>query len=309
MRVSVRRSSESALAAETQRLMVTLKAIGDGVVTVLPNGFVDFVNAAAQRMLGVTFADAYGSPLRSVVRLVDERGESREVPLDAAGDARGEGRLGEGDGQRHIAFVSSPIVATSGATIGYVVVLRDVTAQARLTRRLAYEASHDSLTRLPNRRHFEEMVGIAIDAARARGTSHTVVYIDLDYFKRVNDTMGHRIGDELLRDVAARMSRNVRGNDVLARIGGDEFALLLHECTTEDAMRVADTIRESIETASRELVGDRAFVGASVGIASLDGDTHDAAAVLDEADRACYAAKAGGRNAVVAAASIVKGSS
>jgi len=121
--------------------------------------------------------------------------------------------------------------------------------------------------------------------------------------------MGHQAGDELLRELAARMSRNVRGNDVLARIGGDEFALLLHECSTENAMRVADKIRESVETASREIVGEEAFVGASVGIAPLDAATRDAATVLDQADRACYAAKAAGRNAVVAAAPIAKGSS
>jgi diguanylate cyclase (GGDEF)-like protein/PAS domain S-box-containing protein len=296
--ITARRAFESAVAAEKQRLMVTLKAIGDGVITVLPDGRIDFVNGAAQRMLKITYADVYGTPMRSVVRLLDDRNERREIPLDPHGDARGEGLLDDSERQLHLAFVSSPIVAMSGATLGYVIVLRDVTAQARLTRRLAYEASHDALTRLPNRRHFEEMVGIALESARARGTRHTVAYIDLDHFKRVNDTLGHQGGDKLLRELAYRMSRNVRGNDVLARIGGDEFALLLHECSTENAVRVAEKIRDSVLTTAREIAGPDSTVGASVGLASLDGSAEDAATVLNAADRACYAAKFAGRNAV-----------
>jgi diguanylate cyclase (GGDEF)-like protein/PAS domain S-box-containing protein len=306
--ITARRAFESAAAAEKQRLMVTLKAIGDGVITVLPDGRIDFVNAAAQRMLRVTHADAFGSPLRSLVRLLDDHNERREIALDPQGDVRGEGRFDDAERQLHLSFVSSPIVAPAGTTLGFVIVLRDVTAQARLTRRLAYEASHDALTRLPNRRHFEEMIGIALESARARGTTHTVAYIDLDRFKQVNDTFGHQAGDTLLRELAYRMSRNVRGNDVLARIGGDEFALLLHECTTDNAARVAEKIRESVETASRELAGAAGVVGASLGLAPLTADAIDAAAVLDAADRACYAAKAAGRNAVIAARPLTRDS-
>jgi len=307
--ITARRAFESAVAAEKQRLIVTLKAIGDGVITALPDGRIDFVNAAAQRMLKVTYAEVYGTPLRAVVRLLDDRNERREIPLDPQGDARGEGLLDDSERQLHLAFVSSPIVAMSGVTLGFVIVLRDVTAQARLTRRLAYEASHDSLTRLPNRRHFEEMVGVALESARARGTSHTVAFIDLDHFKRVNDTLGHQGGDRLLRELAYRMSRNVRGNDVLARIGGDEFALLLHECSTDNAIRVAEKIRESVVLTAREIAGPDSPVGASVGLAQLDGSAQDAATVLNAADRACYAAKSAGRNAVRTAAAATRGSS
>jgi Amt family ammonium transporter len=306
--ITSRRAFQSAVAAEKQRLSVTLKAIADGVVTVTPDGRIDFINAAAQRMLELSFAEAYGASLRGTITLVDDRKERREIPLDPNGDVRGEGVLEIADRQRHIAFVSSPIIAIAGATIGYVIVLRDITAQARLTRRLAYEASHDSLTRLPNRRHFEEIIGVALESARHRGTTHTVAYIDLDHFKTVNDTLGHRAGDRLLRELAHRMSLNVRGNDVLARIGGDEFALLLHECSPENALRVAEKIRASVEAASFDLVGTSPAVRASVGLALLDAGALDAASVLAAADRACYAAKAGGRNAVVVDAASVEGS-
>jgi diguanylate cyclase (GGDEF)-like protein/PAS domain S-box-containing protein len=306
--ITSRRALESVVAAEKQRLTVTLKAIADGVVTATADGRVDFINAAAQRMLNRTFAAAYGAPLRSIVTLLDDRKERREIPLDPNGDVRGEGVLEMPERVIHLSFVSSPIVASSGTTLGYVIVLRDITAQARLTRRLAYEASHDSLTRLPNRRHFEEIIGVALESARHQGTVHTVAYIDLDHFKKVNDTLGHEAGDRLLRELSHRMSLNVRGNDVLARIGGDEFALLLHECTPSNAFRVAEKIRASVETASYEIVGPDVPVRASVGLALLDAESRDAASVLAAADGACYAAKAGGRNAVVVAEAIVEDS-
>jgi diguanylate cyclase (GGDEF)-like protein/PAS domain S-box-containing protein len=299
--ITARRAFEATVAAEKQRLSVTLKAIGDAVVTAMPDGRIDFINAAAQRMLGVSFTEAFGASLRSIVELRDERDQRCEIPLDPSGDVRGEGVIDRDGTQLHLAFVSSPIIATSGATLGFVIVLRDVTAEARLTRRLAYEASHDSLTRLPNRRRFEEMISAALESARRNGKVHTVAFIDLDHFKRVNDTLGHQMGDKLLRELAYTMAQNVRGNDILARIGGDEFALLLHECSPSNAFRVADKIRASVQERSAAVLGDAASISTSVGLAALNADSASAAEVLEAADQACYAAKEGGRNAVVLA--------
>jgi diguanylate cyclase (GGDEF)-like protein/PAS domain S-box-containing protein len=308
--ITARRAFEATVAAEKQRLSVTLKAIGDAVVTAMPDGRIDFINAAAQRMLGISFTDAFGAPLRSIVALRDERDQRCEIPLDPSADVRGEGVLERAGHLLHLAFVSSPIIAMSGATLGFVIVLRDVTAEARLTRRLAYEASHDSLTRLPNRRHFEEMVDAALESARRNGKVHTVAFIDFDHFKRVNDTRGHQMGDKLLRELAHTMAQNVRGNDILARIGGDEFALLLHECSPNNAVRVADKIRASVQASSAEILGAGAAISTSVGLAALGADSANGAAVLEAADQACYAAKEGGRNAVVLAPeSATRGSS
>jgi PAS domain S-box-containing protein len=186
--ISARKEFEAAVAAEKQRLSVTLKAIGDAVITALPDGRIDFINAAAQRLLNVAFAEAYGMPIRSIVDLRDDQDAPCNISLDPAGDARGEGLLYGPERNTQIAFVSSPMFGISGKPpFGYVIVLRDVTAQVRLTRRLAYEASHDSLTRLPNRRRFEEMIGGALETARHGGIVHTVAFIDLDKFKQVND--------------------------------------------------------------------------------------------------------------------------
>gem|GEM_PF-6313471 len=295
--ISARKEFEAAVAAEKQRLSVTLKAIGDAVITALPDGRIDFINAAGQRLLNVTFSEAYGMPLRSIVDLRDEQDSPCDIVLDPAGDVRGEGLLYGPERNTQIAFVSSPMcgVLSPATPFGYVIVLRDVTAQVRLTRRLAYEASHDSLTRLPNRRRFEEMIENALISARHAGIVHTVAYIDLDKFKQVNDSFGHETGDRLLRDVAHRMSLNVRGNDILARLGGDEFAMLLHECTPVHAARVVEKIRESVESLPVVFNGTTIVLSASIGLAALDNESLSAAAVLAAADKACYEAKA--RNA------------
>jgi diguanylate cyclase (GGDEF)-like protein/PAS domain S-box-containing protein len=295
--ISARKEFEAAVAAEKQRLSVTLKAIGDAVITALPDGRIDFINAAGQRLLNVTFSEAYGMPLRSVVDLRDEQDSPCDILLDAAGDMRGEGLLYGPERNLQIAFVSSPMcgMLNPRTPFGYVIVLRDVTAQVRLTRRLAYEASHDSLTRLPNRRRFEEMIENGLISARHSGVVHTVAFIDLDRFKLVNDTFGHETGDRLLRDVAHRMALNVRGNDILARLGGDEFALLLHECTPANAARVVEKIRLSVETLPVVFNDVTIVLSASIGLAALDGESVSAAAVLAAADKACYESKA--RNA------------
>ena len=291
--ISARKEFEAAVAAEKQRLSVTLKAIGDAVITAQPDGRIDFINAAAQRLLNVAFSDAYGMPLRSIVDLRDDQDAPCDIVLEPTGDIRGEGLLYGPERNTQIAFVSSPMISLPGRSpFGYVIVLRDVTAQVRLTRRLAYEASHDSLTRLPNRRRFEEMIAGALESAKHAGSVHTVAFIDLDHFKQINDSFGHETGDRMLRDVAHRMSLNVRGNDILARLGGDEFALLLHECTLANAARVVEKIRHSVESMPIVLDGRTVALSASIGIATLDQNSPSAAAVMAAADRACYEAKA-----------------
>jgi diguanylate cyclase (GGDEF)-like protein/PAS domain S-box-containing protein len=292
--ISARKEFEAAVAAEKQRLSVTLKAIADAVITALPDSRIDFINAAGQRLLNVAFAEAYGMPLRSIVDLRDEQDAPCDIVLDPAGDVRGEGLLYGPERNTQIAFVSSPMrgVLSPHTPFGYVIVLRDITAQVRLTRRLTYEASHDPLTGLPNRRRFEEMVENAFVSARHAGVVHTIAFIDLDRFKQVNDLFGHEAGDRHLRDVAHRMSLNVRGNDILARLGGDEFAMLLHECSPAQAARVVENLRESVESLPVAADGKTIVLGASIGLAILDRDSESPTAVLAAADKACYEAKA-----------------
>lgn len=174
--------------------------------------------------------------------------------------------------------------------------VKDIAERRRLENDLEFLAEHDPLTRLYNRRRLPTAVGGAVLTAR-EGSPGALLYIDLDNFKVVNDTLGHDAGDRLLLTVAEILRRSVRENDVLVRFGGDEFVIILPDCQPADAIRIAEKLRASID----DLVfseGGRSFrIGASIGIAPIDGlkEAHD---VISVADAACYAAKAGGRNRV-----------
>ncbi len=174
--------------------------------------------------------------------------------------------------------------------------VKDIAERRRLENDLEFLAEHDPLTRLYNRRRLPTAVGGAVITAR-EGSPGALLYIDLDNFKVVNDTLGHDAGDRLLLTVAEILRRSVRENDVLVRFGGDEFVIILPDCQPSDAIRIAEKLRGSID----DLVfseGGRSFrIGASIGIAPIDGlkEAHD---VISVADAACYAAKAGGRNRV-----------
>jgi diguanylate cyclase (GGDEF)-like protein len=182
--------------------------------------------------------------------------------------------------------------------IGAVIVFGDVTKERRLKRALSYQASHDALTGLINRREFDARLETAVAAAQRGDVEYVLLYVDLDQFKIVNDTCGHSAGDRLLRDITSLLQTRVRASDTIARLGGDEFGLLLERCSLEQAERVADSIRQSIH-GYRFLWGANSLsVGASIGVVRIARETTSAAAVLSAADIACYAAKDSGRNRV-----------
>jgi diguanylate cyclase (GGDEF)-like protein len=166
------------------------------------------------------------------------------------------------------------------------------------TARLVYQASHDMLTGLINRREFERRLDHALASALQQGREHVLCYMDLDQFKVINDTCGHAAGDELLRQLALLLKGNLRERDTLARLGGDEFALLLENCSVEDALEVADLFRAEVQR-YRFKWEDRIFsVGMSVGMVAMNRDSGTAASLLSAADAACYVAKDRGRNQI-----------
>lgn len=167
------------------------------------------------------------------------------------------------------------------------------------TSRLAHQALHDPLTGLPNRRAFEQALEEAVSASRRANDHGVLCFIDLDRFKIVNDSCGHAAGDELLRDIARLVRQRVRAEDLICRIGGDEFALVLRACTIKEGVRIAEALREAIAAHRFDWEGRVFSVGASVGLAAIDGSMESAADVTVAADLACYTAKKGGRNRVV----------
>lgn len=167
-----------------------------------------------------------------------------------------------------------------------------------LTRELQYEATHDSLMGLVNQREFKRRFERLAASARANGSPYALVFLDLDYFKQVNDTAGHLAGDKLLREIGRLMKTKVRNRDTLARIGGDEFALLLEGCSKDQALRIAEMLHRTINTFRLDYEGKSYGVGVSIGITFTTDGSDTPPAMLKAADKACYASKEGGRNRI-----------
>ncbi|MGM0412953.1 MAG: EAL domain-containing protein, partial [Pseudomonadota bacterium] len=182
--------------------------------------------------------------------------------------------------------------------IGAVLVFRDVGEMRRLSRQLSYQASHDALTGLINRREFEQRIQHALESAHNDGTEHALCYLDLDQFKLVNDTCGHAAGDELLKQLAERLRSRVRASDTVARLGGDEFGILLEACPLERARTIAEELRETVRV-YRFVWDNQSFeVGVSIGLVAIDSDSGGLGGLLAAADSACYVAKDRGRGRI-----------
>ncbi len=166
------------------------------------------------------------------------------------------------------------------------------------TRQLLFQANHDDLTGLVNRREFERRLSRVLRSAQEHGTQHVFCYMDLDQFKIVNDTCGHSAGDGLLRQISMLLSSRIRERDTLARLGGDEFGLLLENCTVEDAHSIAENLREMVQN-FRYMYQDKIFsIGASIGMVSITAEMDNVGSIMSAADTACYSAKDNGRNRI-----------
>ena len=199
---------------------------------------------------------------------------------------------------REILIPGIAIVAALLLFPGVAIVLRDVRRERRHTLHLTHQASHDALTGLCNRVEFERYLSNAIDEVHRDGCTHSLMYLDLDEFKVVNDTCGHAGGDELIRQIADLMRAKLRHTDTLARLGGDEFGALLMHCDAAGGVRLAEEIRAGISH-YRFACGKCTFtLGVSVGVLTLDEKVTQVAEALNAADAACYRAKENGRNCV-----------
>jgi diguanylate cyclase (GGDEF)-like protein/PAS domain S-box-containing protein len=307
--ITERKRAEQAVFAEKERAEVTLQSIGDAVISTNAEGLIDYMNPVAENLTGWNADEAHGRAIGDVLNLVSEqRHEPLENPLLRA-LGRGEGRP-EVSSTDHSVLVTrsgqeiaiqesaAPICDRQGRMIGAVIVFHDVTKERRLKRALAYQASHDALTGLINRREFDNRLQSAVQRAQKGEEQHALLYIDLDQFKVVNDTCGHQAGDRLLRDVTGLLQTRIRSSDTIARLGGDEFGVLLEGCTMDQATRIAESARQSIRD-YRFVWGATALsVGASIGVVEIRRETENVAAVMSAADIACYAAKDGGRNRI-----------
>lgn len=293
------------LRRELERATATLAAIGDGVIRTDAAGRIDYLNAAAEALTGCRAADVIGSQAAEVFRLVDEL--SREALADPVARCLREGHivaspphtlLRGADGEIAVRNSAAPIHDAAGAVVGAVLVFQDVTELRSMEREMSYLASHDALTGLLNRREFEVRLKRAVGSARDEERGHALLYLDLDEFKVINDTCGHLAGDEMLKQVTARLRAGVRRADSLARLGGDEFGVLLEDCPLARARQTAEVLRRSLRE-FRFSYQDQVFeVGVSIGLVPIDIASADLAQVMSAADAACYVAKDRGRNRI-----------
>ncbi len=305
--ITERKAAERALFEEKERAQVTLQSIGDAVITSDASGRVDYLNPVAEELTGWERRAARGRPIEEIVVLRDD--ETRKTADNPVSRCLREGRvtglaansvLISRQGQEvAIQDSAAPILDRSGEVIGAVMVFHDVSKERRLHRKLSYYASHDSLTGLINRREFEDRLSAAVkESAQNPQLSFALLYMDLDQFKVVNDTCGHTAGDQLLRQLSELLQGRVRTTDVLARLGGDEFAVLLADCSIDEALQVAEDLREAI-AGYRFIWREGAMaVGVSIGLVPIGHQDNSVASLLSAADVACYVAKDLGRNRI-----------
>ena len=296
---------EAALVAERKRARVTLSSIGQAVLTTDHQGRLDYMNPVAVRLLGVSSGDAMRARLVDLFAFVD-KGQNMSVEdmlerlfLGAQVPSTPAPRiLLRRDGvSLPVSVVAAPLMVDGGVT-GTVIVLHDMTRENEYIDRLSHQASHDALTSLTNRRAFEEKLGQMIIALASQPDAHAVMFIDLDQFKIVNDTCGHAAGDELLKQVAQTIRRALGPDDILSRLGGDEFGVIAPRVSMSRAGDIAEQLRAAI-AAMRFFWKGRSFeISASIGVV----DVSDALTTLEEtlqaADVACYIAKEKGRDRV-----------
>ena len=298
--------TENALELEKELAQVTLHSIGDGVITTNAHGGIEFLNPIAERYTEWSTAEARGRPLAEIYRVIDERSGEAIDPLAQVNrgaesdDAEAASmRLVSRSGREWpIRFSSAPINAGVGRRLGTIVVFHDISQIRAMAQQLIWQASHDALTGLVNRREFERRLAELLETARSKGREHALMFMDLDNFKAVNDTCGHSAGDELLRQLTTVMLTRMRGSDTLARLGGDEFGALLESCPLDQGLRIAHAMRETIRE-FRFVWENKTFsVGVSIGLVPIDANMGNVDAVLALADACCYEAKNKGRDRV-----------
>jgi diguanylate cyclase (GGDEF)-like protein/PAS domain S-box-containing protein len=299
-----RKTVEDALYLERERAVVTLNSIGDAVLCTDISGKVTYLNLVAETMTGWSREEAIGKPIAEVFRIID--GATRKTAKDPMEMAVEQNRtvgltmncvLVRRDGfESAIEDSAAPIHDRAGRVIGAVIVFHDVSAARAMTIQMTHSAQHDVLTTLPNRLLLNDRITQSIAVARRQKKHLAVIFLDLDRFKYINDSLGHAIGDQLLRSVSKRLLASIRSSDTVSRQGGDEFVILLSEIAhPEDAATSAQKLLLSL-SAPHLLGGQELHIGGSIGISVYPADGTDAEILIKNADTAMYHAKESGRN-------------
>lgn len=289
---------------EKNRAEIALNSISDAVVCTDIHGNIDYLNIAAEILTGWTRSEAYGHPIQHVFNVIN--GTTRlpcsnpvqlvlqtDKPVELAGNIL----LIKRDGSEiSIKDSASPIHNAEGELTGVVIVFHDLNTSKAVVMKMAHLAQHDFLTNLPNRVLLNDRIAHAIEAAKRNNTQIALLFLDLDNFKYINDSLGHDIGDQVLQQVTASLNASVRGSDTVSRTGGDEFVILLADSKNgEDAALTAEKILELFNL-PHILDNHQLHVSTSIGISVYPTDGMDAETLIKNADTAMYNAKENGRN-------------
>jgi diguanylate cyclase (GGDEF)-like protein/PAS domain S-box-containing protein len=298
-----RKSMQEELFQEKERAQVTLNSIGDAVICTDVSADVTFLNPVAERMTGWSREQAAGRSMSEVFRILDAASpEASSSPMEMALGQNGllhvpaNCILIQRDGPEiPIDATIAPIHDREGQTTGMVIVFRDTGSTRTMALQMAHSAHHDFLTGLPNRKFLNDRVCQAIASAQRHMKKVAVLFLDLDGFKHINDSLGHTIGDRLLQSIARRLVDNVRGSDTVSRQGGDEFVVLL--CDVEGLDRVSTTVRRLLRVGAEPHSIDQhdLHVTACIGVSIFPDDGLDPETLIKNADTAMYQAKENGR--------------
>jgi diguanylate cyclase (GGDEF)-like protein/PAS domain S-box-containing protein len=297
--------ANDALFVERRRAQITLDSIGDGVISTDMQGRVTYLNVVAERMTGWSREEAFGRMFSEVFHIID--GDNREPTADTMKLAiqqndtvglPGNSVLIQREGtELAIDDSTAPIHDQDGQVTGAVMVFRDVSEARAAALRLSHLAHHDILTDLPNRTLLNDRLNQAIPLAQRHGNQVGVLFLDLDRFKQINDSLGHAIGDKVLQEVSRRLVPTVRRSDTVSRHGGDEFVVLLSEVRHfTNAARHAEKILAAL-SAPYAIAHYDLRITVSIGISMSPNDGEDAETLIKCADAAMYCAKEAGRNA------------
>jgi diguanylate cyclase (GGDEF)-like protein/PAS domain S-box-containing protein len=293
-----------ALFEEKERAQVTLNSIGDAILCTDLRGAVTYLNVVAERMTGWPWAEAVGRPLEEVLRLIDATTrEAAQNPMAAAirddktrALAQNSTLVRRDGAEFPIEDSAAPIHDRRGRVTGAVLVFRDVSIERAMALRMTYLARHDSLTDLPNRALLNDRLSQAMVLAQRHAKKMALLFLDVDHFKHINDTLGHAVGDRLLQSIAQRLRASVRNSDTVSRQGGDEFVILLADLTRiEDVAVSADKIMLSLR-APHHIDPHDLHVTVSMGIVIYPDDGTEAETLMKHADFAMYHAKDRGRD-------------
>ena len=285
---------------------ITLHSIADGVITTSNNGTIEYLNPGAEKMTEWRSEDAAGRLLTEVFNIRNESDHCRspnplqrtiqqKQVISSGGNIY---LLSASDKQLAIEYTAAPILDIRDKLIGTIMVFHDVSEMRTLSQKLSFQASHDALTGLMNRRAFESSLKSMLDCSKETGDQHVLGFMDLDRFKIVNDSAGHAAGDELLKQLSTLLQNIIRDSDVIARLGGDEFAFILSNCPMDRACELSEKIKDTIRQ-NRFAWDNRSYeVGASIGLVPISNKSASLYNLLSLADSACYMAKNQGRNRV-----------